>query len=143
MRKIFFSPWDHFNFVTHVLTELKDGREVRAANDITMAATYVPDPVHTCLNLLLDGEEVIFHIANEGAVSLATLARKAAVMAGYDLSQIRGVASSRLSFAATRPKYSVLKSEKGIRLPHLEDALRRCLEACADSLSSQSIAVQF
>jgi hypothetical protein len=35
----------------------------------------------------------------------------------------------------------VLKSEKGIRLPHLEDALRRYLEACEDSLSAQSIAV--
>jgi dTDP-4-dehydrorhamnose reductase len=137
----FFSPWDHFNFVTHVLTELKEGREVRAANDVTMAATYVPDLVHTSLNLLLDGEGGIFHIVNEGAVSWAALARKAAAMAGYDPSLIRGVASSRLSFTAARPKNSVLKSEKGIRLPSLDDALRRYLEACADTLSAPGIAV--
>ncbi|MBC7914679.1 MAG: sugar nucleotide-binding protein, partial [Pyrinomonadaceae bacterium] len=43
----FFGPWDNYNFVTHVLSSLKNQQFVKAANDVVISPTYVPDLVHT------------------------------------------------------------------------------------------------
>ncbi|MDB5251028.1 MAG: dTDP-4-dehydrorhamnose reductase [Flaviaesturariibacter sp.] len=137
----FFSPWDEFNFVTQTITALRDGREVTAARDVTMAATYVPDLVHTCLDLLLDDEQGIFHIANEGHLSWAALARKVAAAAGFDPSAIKALPQSRMGWKAIRPRFSALDSEKGIGLPSLQDALNRYLDACGESLDIRRMAV--
>ena len=39
----------------------------RAAADIVVSPTYVPDLVHATLDLLLDGETGLWHLANDGA----------------------------------------------------------------------------
>jgi dTDP-4-dehydrorhamnose reductase len=128
----FFSPWDAYNFVTQALNALKDEKTFDAAADIYMSATYVPDLVHTCLNLLLDNEQGLFHIANEGVVSWAELAVMAAEKAGYDPLLVRKLRTAEMNFRAKRPQYSALQSEKGIRLPQLQCALERYLDACGD-----------
>jgi dTDP-4-dehydrorhamnose reductase len=137
----FFGPWDNFNFVTNTLNELKEGRQVVAADDVTMSPTYVPDLVHMSLDLLLDHEQGIFHVANEGAISWADLARKAATMAGYNTDLIKGVTTKSMDLAAERPRYSVLQSEKGVRLPSLDNALERYFEAMASVYLADKIAV--
>jgi dTDP-4-dehydrorhamnose reductase len=137
----FFSPWDNFNFVTNALADLKQGRQVVAANDVYISPTYVPDLVNESLDLLLDNEYGIFHLANHGTTTWADLALKVAEMAGCDQSLVSAKPFSRMNVKAKRPCYSVLQSEKGIKLPHLEDALRRYMEAVANVYHSNSIAV--
>jgi len=137
----FFGPWDNFNFVTTTLNELKEGRTVVAAEDVTMSPTYVPDLVHMSLDLLLDHDHGLFHVANDGAISWAELARKVAAMAGYNTSLIKGVSTQELNLAAKRPLYSVLQSEKGVQLPSLDQALERYFEAMANVYLADKIAV--
>lgn len=121
----FFGPWDNANFVTIVLNDLAAGRPVVAADDLIVSPTYVPDLVHTSLDLLIDGERGIWHLANKGAVSWAALARCIAETAHLDISRVEGRPASALGFTAPRPPYSVLGSERGTFLPSFEDALAR------------------
>lgn len=137
----FFGPWDEHNFVTTTLQKLKEGREVMVANDVTISPTYVPDLVHVSLDLLLDDEHGIFHVTNDGQTTWAELAHKAAELAGLDTSLIKAVPLSRMRLKAKRPYYSALKSEKGIKLPSLECAMRRYMEACAHIYQADLIAV--
>jgi dTDP-4-dehydrorhamnose reductase len=99
--------------------------EVPAANDIYISPTYVPDLVHTTLDLLVDGEKGIWHLANEGAITWADLAYLTARKLKFNGNLIKAVPSSHLNLAAQRPEYTVLGTEKGQMLPTLENALER------------------
>jgi dTDP-4-dehydrorhamnose reductase len=74
----FFGPWDEHNFVAQSLRQLAAGRTVHAASDTTVSPTYVPDLVHTCLDLAIDGEAGVWHLANVGATTWEELARRSA-----------------------------------------------------------------
>lgn len=129
----FFGPWDVYNFVTGSLRALAAGEQVRAADDSVIAPTYVPDLVHACLDLLLDGTSGIWHLANVGALTWADLARLAAERAGLSAAGVVGCPIESFGLAAARPRYSVLGSERGQLLPHLEDALDRYLREVDES----------
>lgn len=124
----FFGPWDDYNFVTTTLRQLRRGMEVVAAGDAHVSPTYVPDLVHASLDLLIDGQSGVWHLANEGAVTWAQLARHAAAIAGVreDLVIERKLADMNLP--APRPVFSVLQSERGKLLGSLEDAICRYFE---------------
>jgi dTDP-4-dehydrorhamnose reductase len=86
----FFGPWDEHNFLTVALRELAQGRMVRAAEDWIVSPTYVPDLVHATLDLMVDEEHGLWHLANAGATSWADFARSAARQAGIDNKNVRG-----------------------------------------------------
>ena len=121
----FFGPWDEYNFVMVALRELRAGRPFVAAEDATVSPTYVPDLVNAGLDLLLDGERGLWHLANPGETTWADLARTAAELAGVDPSGIEGRPPAELHLPAPRPLYSALASERGWIMPSLGDALRR------------------
>lgn len=123
----FFGPWDEYNFVTGVLRTLAASERFSAASDVTISPTYVPDLVHACLDLLIDGACGLWHLANQGALTWAELARAAAVRAGLEPQLIDAYPTSALKLAAPRPRFSALSSERGLLLPPLEDALARYL----------------
>jgi dTDP-4-dehydrorhamnose reductase len=125
----FFGPWDEHNFVTLTLRALAEGREVRAADDTVISPTYVPDLVHASLDLAIDGEQGLWHLANQGATTWAELARHAARLAGHPPDRITPVPSSELALRAPRPPFSALGSARGLLLPSLDDALLRYREA--------------
>jgi dTDP-4-dehydrorhamnose reductase len=124
----FFGPWDKHNFVTLALQAFERGDAFTAANDMTVSPTYVPDLVHACLDLAIDGEAGIWHLANGGGVTWAELAEKAAQAAGIDASRLEAQPASSCGFAAARPVYTAMTSERGILLPALDNALARYLE---------------
>jgi dTDP-4-dehydrorhamnose reductase len=126
----FFGPWDRANFVTRVLKELAAQHTVAAADDLVVSPTYVPDLVHTSLDLLIDRERGVWHLANAGAISWAELACYVADLAHLDACRVERRPASALGFAARRPPYSVLGSERGTLLPSLDDALARYLQEC-------------
>jgi dTDP-4-dehydrorhamnose reductase len=121
----FFGPWDEYNFVTIALRHLTAGQTFVAAEDSVVSPTYVPDLVHTTLDLLIDGECGLWHLANQSAIAWAELARLAASMAGVDASGIEARPTRELGLTAPRPTYSVLGSERGVLLPSLENAMSR------------------
>jgi len=131
----FFGPWDHFNFVSIALRTLAQGRPFCAANDIVVSPTYIPDLIRACLDLLVDGESGIWHLTNGGAISWADLALAASEAAGVDASRLEARSSNELNFAAARPGYSALASERALLLPNLNSAIGRYIESQADFLS--------
>jgi len=124
----FFGPWDRHNFVTLALAALRRGETWTAASDQVVSPTYVPDLVHATLDLLVDGEQGVWHLANRGAVSWAELAGMAADAAGLDSGLVQAVPGAMLGQPARRPGYAALTSERGLIMPTLADALARYLE---------------
>jgi dTDP-4-dehydrorhamnose reductase len=121
----FFSPWDNYNFMHWVEQSLQKGLEVPVANDIYVSPTYVPDLVHNVLDLLIDKEQGIRHLANKGSISWADLAYVAARKLKLGSAAIKAVPASHLGYAAARPAYGVLGTERGQMMPSLGDALGR------------------
>jgi dTDP-4-dehydrorhamnose reductase len=126
----FFGPWDEYNFVTAALNSLSAERTFAAADDVTISPTYVPDLVNASLDLLIDGEQGVWHLANPGELTWAELARRVATLAGLDASLVDARPLNTLSPLAPRPVYGVLGSERGTLLPPLENALSRYLREC-------------
>lgn len=121
----FFGPWDEHNFVHAALAAISRGEEFYAADDYTVSPTYVPELADVCLDLLVDGERGLWHLANAGAVTWADFARRAASLAGLDAGLVIGRPTSELELAAPRPAYGVLGSERGMLLKSLDEALER------------------
>jgi dTDP-4-dehydrorhamnose reductase len=126
----FFGPWDDANFVTQTLRKVAAGFGVVAAGDVVVTPTYVPDLVHASLDLLLDREEGLWHLTNSTAVTWYDLARRAVELAHLDAGMVEAGSVHDLGYAACRPSYSALGSERGMLLPSLDDALTRYLLEC-------------
>jgi dTDP-4-dehydrorhamnose reductase len=124
----FFGPWDKYNFLTIALLTLASGEPFIAAEDAIVSPTYVPDLVNTTLDLLIDGECGIWHLANAGATSWADLARCAADLVGLNSAHVEACPSTALGWSAPRPPYSVLGSERATLLPTLDQAIVRYLQ---------------
>jgi dTDP-4-dehydrorhamnose reductase len=114
----FFGPWDRYNFVHAVLRDLASGIKVEVRDDVLVSPTYVPDLAHSSLDLLMDREHGIWHLANQGAVSWFELAERAAHRAGMDTSALVKTHGGGRGITA-------LTSERGLILPSLASALDR------------------
>jgi dTDP-4-dehydrorhamnose reductase len=121
----FFGPWDQYNFVQWVMNNLQNEEPFSVANDVYISPTYVPDLVHTTLDLLIDEEKGIWHLANKGAINWADFAYETANALNLDNSFINAVPLQDLNYPAKRPYNSVLGSERGFLLPTLDNAMQR------------------
>ena len=74
---------------------------------------------------MLDNAAGVWHLANSGETSWADLAQEVAKRGGYHTSLINPVSFEDLNWIAKRPQFSALKSEKGMSLPSLDNALDR------------------
>ena len=121
----FFGDDDEANFLTQALRALTRGRPFAAANDLVVSPTYVPDLVDATLDLAIDDERGVWHLANEGAVTWESFASEAARLAGVSRRSLRGLPANTLNFAAPRPRYAALASERAALMPALSDAIAR------------------
>jgi dTDP-4-dehydrorhamnose reductase len=112
-----------------MLDAIASGRAFRAASDTVVSPTYVPDLANVALDLLIDDASGLWHLANEGAVTWADFARRAAGHAGLDAGWIEPCAFDAFGLPAARPRYSVLGSRHGRLLPDLDDSLARYVHA--------------
>lgn len=112
-------------FVHRALEALAAGRTFLAARDLVTSPTYVPDLVHSTLDLLIDGERGIWHLANAGAVSSEGLVRQAAEACNVSPRTLVPCLAADLRLAAPRPAYSALASERARLMPPLPDAIAR------------------
>jgi dTDP-4-dehydrorhamnose reductase len=119
----FFGPWDKHNFFNSVLMDLSRSRTFWAAEDVTVSPTYIPDLVDTTLDLLIDGERGVWHLANAGAMTWAEIAQRVAESAGYHREAIAVCSNAALELAAARPPYSALTSERASLMRPIEEAI--------------------
>jgi dTDP-4-dehydrorhamnose reductase len=94
-----------------------------AANDVTISPTYVPHLVNVTLDLLIDGEHGVWHLANGGATTWSDFAALVADMGGSNRAFVRGRPNASLRQVAPRPRFSALSSERGTLMPSLEQGL--------------------
>lgn len=118
-----FGPWDDANFLTRALRQLACNQTVRVAADTAFAPAYIPDLVHACLDLLIDGERGVWHLAHPARVSEAELLRMAADAASLDTELVQGVPLRSLRFDAPRARLCALTTERGQLMPSLQTAI--------------------
>ncbi|MBO9684877.1 MAG: SDR family oxidoreductase, partial [Flavisolibacter sp.] len=123
----FFSPWDKYNFVHYVRKALSGYETVTAAKDLYISPTYVPHLVNASLDILIDKETGIWHLANKGSLSWAEFAFLIADKFDLDKSLINAVTAEEINYPAERPFNSVLASERGQLLPSFEQAMNEYL----------------
>jgi dTDP-4-dehydrorhamnose reductase len=124
----FFGPRDEYNFAYHVRKSIVNEESIQVVNDVTISPTYVPDLTHAALDLLIDEEKGIWHLANHGELTWADFAYEIADRFGLNRKFINLVCNEEMNYPAKRPLYTVLTSNRGIMLPPLEDALKRYTE---------------
>jgi dTDP-4-dehydrorhamnose reductase len=115
------------NFVTTMLQLARERDEVAVVDDQRSAPTYVGH-LAAATRELIERPFGVWHLAAEGDCSWAEFAEALFEEAGLDC-RVRRVSSEELGRAATRPAYSVLRSEKDAPvLPHWREGLRECLK---------------
>jgi dTDP-4-dehydrorhamnose reductase len=124
----FFGPWDRYNFVYTILNSLESERSYSVVKDVIVSPTYVPDLANVAMDLFIDEEQGIWHLSNEGMLSWADFACVIADRAGHKKSNLLFKNLDEMGWKAQRPLNSALKSERGIKLPVLENALERFFE---------------
>lgn len=112
----FFGPWDRYNFAWHVLSALARGESVKACSRSRVSPTWIPDLCHAALDLLIDGETGLWHLANDGEVSWFEFARRVAEGAGYDPELV-------LAEDGTEDLSTALTSRHGVLLRSFDSAL--------------------
>jgi dTDP-4-dehydrorhamnose reductase len=115
----FFGPWDQYNLIHKMLMRLEAGQPFVIDADRRVTPTYLPDLVHRALDLTIDGEVGIWHLANQGALHWSEFARQVATRAGLDFQL---VVVNENSTASTE-----LASRRGPLLPPLNTAIDRFL----------------
>jgi dTDP-4-dehydrorhamnose reductase len=125
----FFGPWDDRNLLTRAIRTAAHGGSFAAASDVTVSPAYLPDLADVALDLLVDGERGIWHLASTGSVTWAELAREAVRAMGLDPGRVLALPAAELGWVAPRPRQSVLCSGRGTLMPPLGDALAYYVDA--------------
>nr|WP_295902782.1 NAD(P)-dependent oxidoreductase [uncultured Bdellovibrio sp.] len=119
----YFGPWDKENFLTRCFKSLVAQQPFFAPRDIYISPTYVPDLVNASLELLIDKESGVVHLANEGKMSWFELASLAHKQSGFNKHAfLISCTHDCLNFRARRPLNSSLVSDRIKSLPAVEQA---------------------
>jgi dTDP-4-dehydrorhamnose reductase len=129
----FFGPWDRHNFAWAVLEALANGRPFKASRTSFVSPTYVPDLCHTTLDLLVDGENGLWHLANQGRMSWYDLAVQVAEEAGLDVGLIEADEGP--------PADNSLASKHGAQMRAVEEAIRDYVAAVRDQFQVPGLSV--
>ena len=111
-------------FTGRVIGAILRGEAIRTTGEV-VSPTYVPALADALLDLMIDGERGIWHLANSGALSWTALAQRIVSELGGDAGLVEEVAPEVLGRVAVRPRYSALGSERGSLLPSLDESLDR------------------
>lgn len=119
----FFGPWDKYNFAYKLIDQLQNKNSFKTANNISVSPTYIPHLVDASLDLLIDKETGIWHITNDGNTSWSGFAEQLAERGGFSKKYIIDCPQHEMNWKAMRPSFSALQSQKGIKLPTLQNAI--------------------
>ncbi len=124
----FFGPWDQYNFVYAVLNAIQGEETFYMPDDVVVSPTYVPDLCHAAMDLFIDEESGIWHLTNDGVISWSDFGGIIAERTNCKKHKLVSKPVIEMGWKARRPRYSALQSDKGKKLPPLEDALNRFFE---------------
>lgn len=119
-----FSPWSPHDFLANALDVLSNGRAF-VTHDQVFAPTYLPDLVHACLDLLVDGEAGLLHLTNNTPITCFDWVDQSARLAEIDVALLRRRLDPGSGGSVRRPICSALRSERVNVMPPLDDALNR------------------
>jgi dTDP-4-dehydrorhamnose reductase len=120
-----FGAYEGCSFTAALLRSAAIDAPHEAACDAVISPTYLPDFANAVLDLLIDDESQIWHLANAACLTWAQFVRRAREFAGLSGETLFAKRPSEPAFRAPRPKFSALGSRGGVMLPPLDDALRR------------------
>ena len=135
VRSSWLFGWTGHNFVRTMLRLGAERDEVSVVDDQVGCPTYVGH-LADATRRLVELPRGIWHVAAEGECTWAEFARAIFDEAGLDC-RVRPISTEELGRPASRPAYSVLRSERAEapRLPHWREGLRECLERLGRSAS--------
>jgi dTDP-4-dehydrorhamnose reductase len=129
----FFGPWDRHNFAWAALAAVSQGQSFRASRTSFVSPTYVPDLCHASLDLLVDGEKGLWHLANQGRMSWHELAVRVVQEAGFDTGLIQAEDGP--------PADNSLASRHGAQLRPVEGAITDFVNAVRDQFRAPAMSV--
>jgi dTDP-4-dehydrorhamnose reductase len=94
--------------------------------------------VHATLDLLIDGEHGIWHLANQGAVTWYEFGRLVARAGGMSEDLVMPCSWREIWQPALRPSYSVLGSTRGWPLPSLAHGINAYIAEIAVAASEET-----
>ena len=119
--------WTSRNFVRTMLRLGAERDEVAVVDDQRTAPTYVAH-LAAAVDEVLRLPFGVYHVAADGDCTWAELAAAIFEESGVRC-RVRRITSAEYGAKAPRPRYSVLRSERGApSLPHWRVGLRECLE---------------
>ncbi len=119
--------WTSHNFVRTILRLAAEQRELAVIGDQIGCPTYTGHLAKATRDVL-ELPYGTYHVAAAGECSWAELAEAIVEEAGLDAT-VRRISSAEYGARASRPAYSVLRSERGAPvLPHWRVGLRECLD---------------
>ncbi|MDQ2635384.1 MAG: sugar nucleotide-binding protein [Actinomycetota bacterium] len=122
----FFGENDGNGPTFRALLEVQRGQQVEVPDDFIFSPTYVPELASTVLDLLIDDEHGLVHVANAGSMSWLTLTAAIADAIGLDSRRVTGRSAVDLGMAARRPPRTTLGSVRGGLMSSVESAIARC-----------------
>jgi dTDP-4-dehydrorhamnose reductase len=116
-------PADPYCFGVRILSNLMSGHPSAPLADVSISPAYIQDLINGALDLLIDGERGIWHLANRGHMTLTELANRLGKEAGL------GAQRARVN-SEHRPRSFALISRRGWVTPTIESAISRFYRAC-------------
>jgi dTDP-4-dehydrorhamnose reductase len=124
-----------FGFCDKVIMWLREGREIKIAEDKIDSPTFTRDAARQVLSLLEDERPYgLYHIANQGSVSYYTLACRIASILGNP-SRITPVSDADFPSPAFKPLRTALASNRLVPMRAWDDALVEYLAETASTIS--------
>ena len=127
---------DSGNWLESILQNLRERKPYRAVADILESPTYLPHMADACLDLLMDAESGLWHLANRGSASEADLIAECAMRLGIDSASLQPVAAASLPTNAQLGRYLVLDTERGAPLPPWREAAGQFVAAICSRSSA-------
>ena len=127
-----FDPTHEKDFVARIVHQLAGSKPILATADQIVSPTSLKEFVNAALDLLIDDETGLWHLANSGGASWFDWAREVARLAGHSVDRVQRAAASTLGWTAPRPRFSALRSERGDLLGPWQQALSRYLAVHGD-----------
>lgn len=130
-----FGPWQDGDVVLRALQALASGGASGLPRSQVLTLTYLPDLVHACLDLLLDGEQGVWHLSNAGTLDDTAFRACAAQMRKNNPILSQGSVRQTLAPEVVSRLHSALVSRRGALLPPWQSALQHLAHTRSSSLT--------
>ena len=124
-----FGPWNDGDPIYLTLQGLAASRAVLSPAEHIFSLAYLPDLVHACLDLLLDGEHGLWHLSNVGVLNPEAFMSHAVQL--LDCKAPRAKSSADYSSEKDRvpPRNQALTSRRAWLMPSWQSALKHLVDA--------------